>query len=127
MHLQINQWQLVSLARGELIDVLIDLNRSSSTFLHSTSLKLSENGINQILIGPGIAHGYGVLSDDALIHYKSSVYYGDTPQFGISWSSEELVTHLPQHEWIMSVRDSNFPTCKELIVDPFFREQMKNF
>ena len=75
MHIQINQWQLVTLVKGELVDTLIDLRLNSPTYLDSVSLNLSDLKDNQLLIGPGIAHGYGVLSDEAIIQYKSSVYY----------------------------------------------------
>lgn len=125
MHLQINQWQLVTLVKGELIDVFIDLGVSSPTYLESVSLKLSELGKNQLLLGPGIAHGYGVLSDDVILHYKSSVYYGDTPQFGLNWTSTELDSHWPKREWVVSERDSNFPVIQALTMDSLFKESMK--
>jgi dTDP-4-dehydrorhamnose 3,5-epimerase len=125
MHLQVNQWQLVTLVKGELIDVLIDLLESSPTYLESVSLNLSDLGNNQLLLGPGIAHGYGVLSEDAILHYKSSVYYGDTPQFGLHWNSKELSSHWPKREWVISERDSNFPVMQDLTIDNLFKESMK--
>jgi len=120
MHLQINQWQLVTLVKGELIDVLIDLQESSPTYLKSVSLDLSELKQNQLLLGPGIAHGYGVMSEEALIHYKSSVYYGETFQFGLNWKSKELDTHWCKREWLLSERDLNFPLLQDLIADSSF-------
>lgn len=116
MHLQINQWQLVTLIKGQLVDVLIDLSVTSPTYLRSVSLELSESGNNQLLLRPGIAHGYGVISENALIHYKSSVYYGDTEQFGVNWQSKELVGYWPKVDWEISERDSSFPILEE--VDP---------
>ena len=126
MHLQVNQWQLVTLVKGELIDVLIDLRESSPTYLESISLNLSDSGKSQLLLGPGIAHGYGVLSEDAILHYKSSVYYGDTPQFGLNWISEELDSHWPKREWVVSERDSNFPVTQDLTMDSMFKASMNN-
>jgi dTDP-4-dehydrorhamnose 3,5-epimerase len=125
MHLQIGQWQLVTLVKGELVDVLIDLVESSPTYLQSISLNLSESEQNQLLLGPGIAHGYGVLSQEAIIHYKSSVYYGETLQFGLNWMSKELHTHWNKQEWVVSERDLNFPVLKDLLVDSSFVQSIK--
>jgi dTDP-4-dehydrorhamnose 3,5-epimerase len=121
MHLQTNQWQLVTIVKGELIDVLIDLVESSPTYLESVSLNLSDLGKNQLLLGPGIAHGYGVLSDHVILHYKSSVYYGDTPQFGVNWISKELNSYWPKRNWVVSDRDSNFPIIQDLTMDSMFK------
>jgi dTDP-4-dehydrorhamnose 3,5-epimerase len=125
MHLQVNQWQLVTLIKGALIDVLIDLMECSPTYLESVSLNLSESEENQLLLGPGIAHGYGVLSEDVILHYKSSVYYGDTPQFGLNWISKELDSHWPKRDWVVSERDSNFPVIQDLTMDSLFKESLK--
>lgn len=125
MHLQVDQWQLVTLIKGELIDILIDLRESSPSYLKSVSLKLSESTANQLLVAPGIAHGYGVLSDEAIIHYKSSVYYGDTPQYGLHWASPELKSHWPMRSWVLSERDSNFPFLRGLIGDQIFRASIR--
>jgi dTDP-4-dehydrorhamnose 3,5-epimerase len=125
MHLQIDQWQLVTLIKGELMDVLVDLSVTSPTYLQSVSLELSELGRNQLLLRPGIAHGYGVLSEEALIHYKSSVYYGDTAQFGVHWRSKELVGCWPMLDWEISDRDSSFPILEEAIPEIRLHESKK--
>ena len=108
MHLQINQWQLVTLLRGQIIDVVLNLDSTTTEYRKSTSISLDWNSTNQLLIGPGIAHGYAVLSEDALIHYKSSIYYGDSPQIGVHWQSSEVISYWPVQNWIVSQRDSNF-------------------
>lgn len=126
MHLQIDQWQLITLVEGELIDVLVDLSVSSPTYLQSVSLELSALGRNQLLLRPGIAHGYGVLSVEALIHYKSSVYYGDTAQFGVHWRSKELVGHWPKLDWEISDRDASFPELEEATSEIRLHESKKS-
>jgi len=122
LHLQIGQWQLVTLLGGALQDVLIDISPTSPTFKQTISLKLSEEGLNQLLLGPGIAHGYGVISDESLIHYKSTVYYGESPQFGVHWSSMELQHHWPKNSWVISDRDAQFPILQDLLKDQSFIE-----
>jgi len=72
------------------------------------SMKLSWNKLNQLLISPGIAHGFAVLSRQARIHYKSSVYYGSTIQYGIHWNSKEISNLWPKEPWTVSARDSKF-------------------
>ena len=108
MHLQQNQWQLVTLLSGEIIDVVINLDANSQQFRQSTSINLRWDSVNQILIQPGIAHGYAVLDDFSIIHYKSSVYYGSSLQSGIHWQSTDIINHWPKRNWIVSERDSKF-------------------
>jgi dTDP-4-dehydrorhamnose 3,5-epimerase len=108
MHAQVNQWQLVTLLEGTIHDVLLDINPSSETFGRSSSIQLSSQKINQILIKPGIAHGYYVESQRALILYGSSINYEESPQIGISWDSDELLNHWPKRNVILSKRDSEF-------------------
>ena len=113
MHLQIDQWQLVTLLEGEIIDVLLNLESNSNNYAKSISFCLRWDELNQVLVSPGIAHGFAVISESARIHYKSSVYYGSTNQIGVHWKSEE-VSHLwPQKKWLVSSRDSAFKSLKQ--------------
>ena len=108
MHLQQNQWQLVTLLSGEIQDVLLNLDQESSEYKQATSIVLSWKDTNQVLISPGIAHGFAVLSEDAVIHYKSSIYYGDSPEIGVHWKSKEIISLWPDKDWTISERDSSF-------------------
>ena len=117
MHIQLEQWQLITLLEGRIVDVLLNLDRKSQSFRKSTSFSLSWDATNQSLVAPGFAHGFAVISDYAKIHYKSSVYYGSTEQFGVHWNSPELAMHWPQKDSIVSVRDDEFPIISDFIVD----------
>ena len=108
MHLQHNQWQLVTLLSGQIHDVVFNLDEESIDYKHATSISLKWNAVNQVLISPGIAHGYAVLSEDAIIHYKSSIYYGESPEIGAHWKSKEIFELWPKQQWTVSVRDSSF-------------------
>jgi dTDP-4-dehydrorhamnose 3,5-epimerase len=108
MHLQHNQWQLVTLLSGQIQDVVFNLDEESIEYKRATSILLKWNAVNQVLISPGIAHGYAVLSEDAIIHYKSSIYYGDSPETGAHWKSKEIFELWPKQQWTVSIRDSNF-------------------
>jgi dTDP-4-dehydrorhamnose 3,5-epimerase len=70
---------------------------------------------NQLLVPPKVAHGFCVLSEGAILHYKSSVFYGQTPQYGVAWDSSELQDLWPNRNWVISERDLNFPTITSFI------------
>ena len=73
--------------------------------------------MNQLLRAPGIAPGFAVVSDFARIHYKSSVYYGSTQQFGIHWDSPELAHLWPTGKWVVSERDSTFRLLQDIEIN----------
>jgi dTDP-4-dehydrorhamnose 3,5-epimerase len=117
MHLQDNQYQLVTLLQGKITDVLIDLRQESRGIIAIESVILEAGANDQLLISPGIAHGYVVTDGPAIIHYKSSMNYQETPQYGISCDSPELSTSWPSGTWIMSERDSQFPLLSEFLIN----------
>jgi dTDP-4-dehydrorhamnose 3,5-epimerase len=110
MHVQENQWQLVTLLSGAVIDVLLDVRINSSTFgkFARFDLKCGSEEVSQLLLSPGIAHGFGVLSDDAYMLYVSDRYYGETQETGVSCQTAELENAWPKNEWIESPRDRSF-------------------
>jgi dTDP-4-dehydrorhamnose 3,5-epimerase len=124
-HIQLEQIQLVTLISGRILDVFVDLSKSSNNFLETGCIELSENGTNQLLMGQGIAHAYFVMSDEAVIHYKSNKYYGETPQFGINYKSRKFAEFWPEVEFEVSQRDLNFPHFEEVIADYTFMEKFK--
>ena len=126
MHIQLGQWQLVTILQGEILDVVIDLDSRSTSYMHIKSCQLSSKGLNQLLIGPGIAHGFRVLSDNCLISYKSSKYYGETPQFGINVNSPEFSDYFSGDDILVSVRDSLFPELSKVATDTELLGLMKS-
>ncbi len=117
MHLQEDQYQLVTLLQGKITDVLLDLREKSRGLSAVESVILEAGYVDQLLISPGIAHGFAVTSGPAIIHYKSSVNYQATPQYGISCDSPELIESWPSGTWKMSERDSRFPQLKDFLND----------
>jgi len=115
-HIQELQWQLVTLITGEVDDILIDLRSDSPTFLSVISINLHPERENQILIPPGVAHGYCAKGRQNVINYKSSRYYGETREFGVSWKSIELSRHIPDKNWTVSERDNSFPLVQEFLI-----------
>jgi len=97
------------------LDILVGVDPSSDNYLKSAAFSLSADGLNQILVGPGVAHGYAVVGDNAVIHYKSTVYYGQTIEYGVHWSSALIKDYWPACKFIISERDSNFPKLEDTI------------
>jgi dTDP-4-dehydrorhamnose 3,5-epimerase len=88
------QAKLVSVLKGEVLDIAVDLRRSSKTFGRHFSIVLSEVEGNQLFIPVGFAHGFVTLTPDTLFAYKVSNYYSpqhdtgvcfDDPILGIDW------------------------------------------
>ncbi len=116
MHFQDEQWQILTVLSGSILDVTIDISRSSKTFLQSQKLIMGDGGLNQLIIPPKVAHGFCVLSDEVYLLYKSSKYYGDSTQHGISWNSEQIIDLWPDKDWVLSKRDLEFTSLNEFLV-----------
>ena len=78
------QAKLVSCLQGRVIDVGVDLRRSSPTFGRHVAVELSGENHRQLFLPRGIAHGFAVLSDSVLFHYKCDNYYAPASEAGIS-------------------------------------------
>jgi dTDP-4-dehydrorhamnose 3,5-epimerase len=92
LHYQIEQSQgkLVRVTAGEVLDVAVDIRRSSPTFGQWTSVRLSGQNHLQLWIPPGFAHGFVVLSESADFLYKTTDYYAPSAERCIRWDDTEL-------------------------------------
>lgn len=92
LHYQIQQPQgkLVRVVRGAVLDVAVDLRRSSPTFGHWVSEELSEDNHCQLWVPPGFGHGFVVLSDVAEFLYKTTDYYAPEHERCIAWNDPTL-------------------------------------
>jgi len=92
LHYQIEQSQgkLVRVTTGEVLDVAVDIRRSSPTFGQWTSVRLSGQNHRQLWIPPGFAHGFVVLSESADFLYKTTDYYAPSAERCIRWDDPEL-------------------------------------
>ena len=91
--------------------------------IHSTNLTSQRN--NQLLLGPGIAHGYQVISDHVLIHYKSSKYYGESDQYCIDMSDIMFKNFLVSTDFIRSDRDVNGMKLLDFVANKSLLEKME--
>ncbi len=100
--------KLVYCAKGEVLDFLVDLRKSSPTYRKSLSINLSESNGRIIYIPIGIAHGFLSCSDESLMVYKTDCVYSPEEDTGILWSSCKL--SIPNSNMIISERDQKLQT-----------------
>ena len=100
------QAQIVTIMRGRVFDVVVDIRKDSSTFGQWLGTELSNEGIRQIYMPHGFAHGFCVLSDFADLHYKVSKNYNHQDEAGIIWSDPLINIEWPIKNPILSNRDS---------------------
>ena len=102
------QTKLIRVIEGEILDVIVDLRKSSETFGKVFSVKLSAQNKLQLLVPKGFAHGYATLSDSATVLYKVDQYYNKNYDTGIHPLSKALGV-----DWgvgpILSEKDQNLP------------------
>lgn len=84
------QGKLVTVISGKVIDVALDLRLNSDTFGCYEKFILSDENNRQVFIPPGFAHGFGVLSDNAIFHYKCTEFYDPADECGIIWNDKTL-------------------------------------
>lgn len=116
LHFQINRPQIkvVSVLQGEVLDVAVDLRYNSETFGKWEAIVLSEVNHKSLYIPAGFAHGFQVLSDDALVSYKCIGNYDGETDSGIRYNDEELnIVWNKEHEAVVSKRDMSLMTLAE--------------
>lgn len=117
MHFQTNakaQGKLIKVVSGEIYDVIIDIRRSSSTFMQWEGIKLSSNSKKQIWVPEGFAHGFLTLSDVAGVSYKVTEYYNPLFESTIRYDDPDLNIDWPKtSEYILSEKDKQAKFLQE--------------
>ncbi|MHB8130626.1 MAG: dTDP-4-dehydrorhamnose 3,5-epimerase [Mobilitalea sp.] len=116
LHFQVKrpQVQILTLMRGRIFDVVVDLRSSSSTFGKWFGVELNDTGARQIYMAAGFAHGFCVLSDWADLHYKVSRIYDPHDEGGLIWNDPDIGIKWPIEEPKVSLRDAGYPRLKDL-------------
>ena len=117
MHFQVNrpQAQIVTIMRGSVFDVGVDLRQNSPTFGRWHGVELSDVGQRQVYMAPGIAHGFCVLSDLADLHYKVSRFYDPDDECGMVWNDSEVNIDWPSITPLIHQRDATYQSLSQLI------------
>jgi len=103
------QAQIVTVIRGRVFDVVVDIRKDSPTFGQWFGTELSDEGTRQIYMPHGFAHGFCVLSDWADLHYKVSQRYDPTDDGGLIWNDDQIKIDWPIKDPIVSKRDLQHP------------------
>jgi dTDP-4-dehydrorhamnose 3,5-epimerase len=113
------QAQILTVLRGEIFDVVVDIRKDSPTFGKWFGTELSDEGTNQIYMAHGFAHGFCVLSDWADLHYKVSQPYDPSDEGGLIWNDETIMIDWPLKDPIMSARDMSYLRLKDFMNQPY--------
>src|SRR3954452_7722223 len=114
MHFQPGQAKLVRCARGEILDVVVDIRPGSPTFGQWEGHRLGETGGEQLYCPDGFAHGFCVLSEVADVVYKVSTYYDPEREAGFRYDDPDVGIEWPAVDLQPSTRDVTAPLLAEL-------------
>ena len=119
MHFQtkFTQGKLVRCTQGEVYDVAVDLRKGSPTYGQWEGVLLSAENKRQFYVPEGFAHGFLVLSDEAVFNYKCTNLYAPEYDGGLLWNDPDVGIEWPLEgidEIILSEKDKKQPTLKEL-------------
>ena len=118
LHFQLppyEQTKLVRCVSGNILDVAVDLRKTSKTYGKYFSIELSSENNKQLFVPKGFAHGFQVLSEEAIVNYKVDNYYNSKSDSGIIWNDKDLLI-----DWnldikpLLSVKDLKLISFKEL-------------
>lgn len=109
------QAKLVRVVSGEVLDVAVDIRKDSPTFGEHVSVKLSGENKRQFFIPRGFAHGFVVLSDEAIFSYKVDNYYAPDFDDGIIYNDSDLNIDwkIPENEIKLSGKDREHKKLSE--------------
>ncbi len=112
------QGKLVQVLKGKVFDVAVDLRNGSPSFGKWNGLELDADIPRQFYIPPGFAHGYYVLSKEALFGYKSTDYYHPETEFALRWDDPAIGIKWPlDGAPLLSEKDRDAPVLSELPVN----------
>ena len=110
------QSKLLRVVKGRVLDVAVDIRPESPTFGKHVSVELSEDNHRQLFIPRGFAHGFVVLSKDAVCQYKCDCFYHKESEAGIAWNDPALGIDwkIPVEDIILSDKDRRNPLLKDI-------------
>lgn len=109
------QGKLVRVVRGRVIDVALDIRKTSSTYGHHIAVELSGENHNLFWVPPGFLHGFVTLEDDTIFTYKVTGLYNKASEIGMMWNDPELNINwgINPDDVILSDKDKLLPALKD--------------
>jgi dTDP-4-dehydrorhamnose 3,5-epimerase len=110
-----SQSKLVRVVRGRVLDIAVDIRRGSPWFGQHVACELSEENHRQFFIPRGFAHGFAVLSEEAVFQYKCDRPYAPEAEGAIAWNDPALGIDwgLPEDAIILSEKDKHHPSLSQ--------------
>lgn len=114
------QSKLVRVVKGKVLDVAVDLRRNSPTFGQYEAVLLTEENKRQFFVPRGFAHGFAVLSEEAIFQYKCDNYYAPQSEDSVLWNDPAIGIdwQLPAESVLLSDKDKKSPLLSDL--EPIF-------
>lgn len=124
LHYQLNphaQTKLIRVLHGKILDVAVDIRKGSPTYGQVFTIEISADDKKQVFIPPGLAHGFSVLSERAIISYKCDNFYNKESEGGVLYNDPALNINwqVPLDKAIISDKDKQLPLfvdCKNNFV-----------
>ena len=110
------QAKLVRVVSGRVLDVAVDLREGSPTYGRHVAVELSGENHRQVFIPKGFAHGFSVLSEEAVFQYKCDDYYAPETEGAVAWDDPDIAIdwRIPADDMILSEKDKKHPRLSEL-------------
>lgn len=110
-----SQSKLVRVVKGKVLDVAVDIRKGSPTFGEYVAVELSEENHRQFFIPRGFAHGFAVLSEEAIFQYKCDNLYAPKEEGALAWDDPEIGIDwgIPADRVILSTKDKEHPHLNE--------------
>lgn len=115
LHIQVKnpQAKFLTVIKGRIFDVALDLRKNSKTFGKYFSIELSLNNYSSIYIPEGFAHGFYTLDKENIIFYSCSNYRNKNNEVGILWNDKNININWPTKNPVVSKKDNNNISFKE--------------
>ncbi len=116
LHYQIvnPQIKLVTVLRGSVVDVAVDVRKGSPTFGKHVSVLLSDRNKEMLYIPAGFAHGFQAIEDDTVFHYKCSDYYNRDGERSLVWNDPQIGIKWPIDSPLLSAKDLQNPALNQI-------------
>lgn len=109
------QSKLVRVVKGRVLDIAVDIRKGSPTYGKWVSCELTEENHRQFFVSKGMAHGFVVLSDEAVFQYKCDDFYHPEAEGAIAWDDPDIAIQWPvvAEKVILSEKDKHHPNLKD--------------
>ena len=110
-----SQSKLVRCIKGAVLDVAVDIRKGSPTFGKYVAVELTEDNHRQFFVPRGFAHGFAVLSGEAVFQYKCDNFYNKESEGSVAWNDPELAIdwRIPAEKVLLSEKDKQSKTISD--------------